>query len=259
MKFNFYQIILIIMGLVLFGSTRCRPAGESNLAVTGDAAAGAQLSISDPVSLKKAGAPSPAPSYFFPPRAALSWLGNPHGYTHPGYEKEANATLDPRLTGFIETVKDEKKEGLIVGVYAPNAFAAPVVQQPSNDPVYVSPAEDKITQFRRAQQAGSIGLLAHNYLAGQHFFELSEGEKVYTINWDGSYKAYQVYEIEDYQALTLYSFKDVETEKNIDQYTLFDRIYRGDGDKLVLQTCIKKDNDLSWGRRFILAMPVEEG
>jgi hypothetical protein len=259
MKLNLYAIILIVFVLSLFGLAPILPAEGSSLAVTGDGAAGAQLSSPHSISLKKAGAPAPAPSFLFPPRAALTWLGNSHGYTHFGYEKEANATLDRQLAGFIETVKDEKKEGLIVGVFAPNAFAAPVVQQPSNDPVYVSTAEDKITQFRRAQQAGTIGLLAHNYLAGQHFFELSEGEKLYTVNWDGSYQAYQVYAIEDYQALTLYSFRDVETEKNIDQYSLFDHIYRGDGDKLVLQTCIKKDSDLSWGRRFILAMPVEEG
>jgi hypothetical protein len=173
-------------------------------------------------------------------------------------ESDAPDAAESRLQKFIETVKDERKKGLIVGVFVANTLANPVVQQPSNNLLYVSTKANTLTQFRRAWQAGTTGLLAHNYLAGAHFFNIKTGSQVYLINWDGSYRLYEVYAIEDYQAVTLTSFRDLSTGKGVGQYTLFDRIYRSKNDRLVFQTCIEKNGSSSWGRRFILARPVQE-
>jgi hypothetical protein len=163
-----------------------------------------------------------------------------------------------RLLKFIETVKDERKKGSIVGLFAAHTFASPVVQQPADNLLYVSTQASTLTQFRRAQQAGTTGLLAHNYLAGAQFFNLRTGSQLYRVQGDGSYRLYEVFAIEDYQALTLTSFRDLSTGKAIGQYPLFDRIYRSKNDRLVLQTCIEKNGASSWGRRFILAKPVAE-
>lgn len=160
------------------------------------------------------------------------------------------------LRAFAQSVSDATRTGLVTGIFAPGAFAAPVVQQPYNNPIFVSSREDQVTQFRTAQRAGSIGLLAHNYLLGKDFFELQVGSRLHIVYANGRSRAYQVYAIKDYQALSLYTFRELGTQTSIDQYPLFDQIYRAEGDRVVLQTCIQKGNNLSWGRRFILARPI---
>lgn len=160
------------------------------------------------------------------------------------------------LRSFAQSVSDVNRTGLVTGIFAPGAFAAPVVQQPYNNPIYVSSREDQVTQFRTAQRAGSIGLLAHNYLLGKDFFELEIGSRLHIVYSNGRSQAYQVYVIKDYQALSLYTFRELGTQTSIGQYPLFDQIYQTEGDRVVLQTCIQRGNNLSWGRRFILARPV---
>lgn len=173
----------------------------------------------------------------------------------PGWRR-ALKIESAKVQTFAASVADSRRKGVVVGVFAPGAFAAPVVQQPSSNPVYVSAHEDEVTQFRTAEKAGSIGLLAHNYLQGKTFFQLEAGSRLHVVYGDGRTEAYQVYAIKDYQALTLYTFRDLETQTSIGQYPLFDQIYRAEGDRVVLQTCIQKGNNLIWGRRFILAKPV---
>lgn len=165
------------------------------------------------------------------------------------------ASESDALQAFAQSVTDKTRVGLVAGLFAPGAFAAPVVQQPYNNPVYVSTQEDHLTQFRTAERAGSIGLLAHNYLLGKDFFKLEVGARLHVVYSNGRTRAYQVYAVKDYQALSLYTFRELGTQTSIDQYPLFDQIYRSD-DRVVLQTCIQKGTNLSWGRRFVLARPV---
>lgn len=170
-----------------------------------------------------------------------------------------NATAPAEMNAlavFAETVRDDSRPVVITGVFAPGAFAAPVIQQPYNNPIYVSRQPGEVTQFRTAQRAGSIGLLAHNYLLGKDFFQLEVGSRLHIVYASGRTKAYQVYAIKDYQALSLYTFRELGAQNNIGQYPLFDQIYRANNDRVVLQTCIERGGNLSWGRRFILARPV---
>lgn len=171
-------------------------------------------------------------------------------------EEERYVQADPRLVEFIGSVQDPGRQGQAVGLYAPGVMAIKIVQQPADNPVYVSTGAEVATQFRRAKKTGVLGLLAHNYLAGQYFFDLEAGMPLYVVRGDGSYQVYEVYAVEDYHALTITTFRALPTQEFFDQYALYDRVYRSESDRLVLQTCIEKGGNQSWGRRFVLARPV---
>lgn len=137
-------------------------------------------------------------------------------------------------------------------------FDYSVVQQPKNNPAFVSEEKGKLTQFRMAGQYGSLGLLAHNYLAGAPFEQVKVGDLVNVTYADGSVKTFKVEQTLRYQALTPTSpyskFVDLQTNKTMNVTAVFTSIY-GVKDRLVLQTCIEKNKEPSWGRLFIIAVP----
>jgi len=147
------------------------------------------------------------------------------------------------------------------GVYVPNVFALPVVQQPFGSPGFVSNESDLLTQFRMANQYGNVGLLAHNYLAGQDFFELTVGDEVRLVHGDGSVEYFVVSEILRYQALQPHSayssFRNLQDDQILSVEKMFKRVFFGDR-HVTFQTCIEKDGELSWGRLFIIAIPKAE-
>lgn len=149
----------------------------------------------------------------------------------------------------------------VVGVYVPGTLALPVQQQPANDNNFVSTDPDAITQFRAAQRFQTIGLLAHNYLAGEQFYNIRPNEIVIVIYGDGSQRYYQVNDIQKFQALSPNSpqsdFIDLSdpTSSRLTAGDVFNRIYT-QGDRVVFQTCILNHGDPSWGRMFITATPL---
>lgn len=151
--------------------------------------------------------------------------------------------------------------GQLMGVYAAEKFALTVVQQPSGNGGYVATSSSSVvTQFGIASNYGSIGLLAHNYLAGKYFSNLSTGTTLTLVFGDGSKKNYTVSEIRQYQALNpsnVYSnFVNVnDSSKQLSSTDLFNETY-GKSGALVLQTCIDKDGNSSWGRLFVIAYPA---
>ncbi len=164
----------------------------------------------------------------------------------------------PALPAFIQGVQNGDP-AMLVGIYIADQMALPVVQQPSDNPSYVSTAPEVVTQFRTAGQFNSQGLLAHNYLAGQHFYSLQKGQEVVLVYGDGSTKNYIIDDIQSYQALSpenIYS-NFIALQGNHDQMTSTDLFYQtyGQGNNLVLQTCIQVGNEPSWGRLFIIAHP----
>ncbi|MPM55358.1 hypothetical protein SDC9_102153 [bioreactor metagenome] len=145
----------------------------------------------------------------------------------------------------------------ITGVYATDKFALTVVQQPSGNAGYVSTASETVTQFGLASSYGSTGLLAHNYLAGKYFSSISSGATLTVIFGDGSKKNYTVSEVRQYKALdptNLYSnFVNLnDSSKTLSSTDVFNETF-GKSGALVLQTCITKDGNSSWGRLFIIA------
>jgi len=166
----------------------------------------------------------------------------------------------PTLVSFVEEL-DTDDEGTLAGIYIEDKMAFPVVQQPSDKPAYVSTMDDVVTEFAMARKYNAVGLLAHNYLAGADFSNIVVNDYLVAVYSDGSTQYYQVYDIQSYQALSPYdpysNFLDLETNATLTSTELFLQTY-GLGNVMVLQTCIKANDEPSWGRLFVMAIPVEE-
>ena len=186
-------------------------------------------------------------SSFFP-------VGHAHALSKSPYAGQPDL---PALNVFVSQVRNDQA-GELRGLYVPDVFAAPVIQQPNGDHEFVSPRQNTITQFNLASLFGSTGLLAHNYLAGEGFFLLEEEQKFYLIYGDGQIAAFLVKEIRSYQALSPDStsslFLSMENGALLTTSELFAEVYNRPG-SVILQTCIYKDNDPSWGRLFVIAEP----
>ena len=136
-------------------------------------------------------------------------------------------------------------------------FSYSVIQQPKENAGFVSVEADKLTQFSLATRYGSQGFLAHNYLAGASFFNLAVGSQITVTYADGHSMTYEVQEIRHLQAISPNSpttnFLDLDhNNARLTAKQLFLQTYGVRG-HLVLQTCIAKDKELSWGRLFIIA------
>ncbi len=171
---------------------------------------------------------------------------------------ESERKNQDQLDSFILEVENGNTWQM-VGIFVEDKFEISVVYQPSSNPGFVSGIEDTATKFDMASDYGTLGMLAHNHLAGEYFFELESGDLVYVIYGDGSYDQFEVSEIKQYQALSPYSaysnFVDLEDDSYLSVEQLFYLIYQGDGE-LVLQTCIDNEGIDSWGRYFVIAEPV---
>ena len=150
-------------------------------------------------------------------------------------------------------------ENQVTGVFVNDVLAYPVVQQPSGSAAFVSSQTDVVTQFSLAAQYGTIGILAHNFLAGVSFFNLLSGQDVYVVFGDGSTAHYVITDVRRFQALDPYSpyssFIDLDTNAKYTSSEVFYEVY-GNEDKLVLQTCIAAEGIDSWGRLFVIAEKI---
>ena len=173
----------------------------------------------------------------------------------------APVQVDEQLETFAASVINGQADQ-VVGVYVPSVFALPVLQQPGGQARYVSDQDNTVTQVSSVDRYSSIGLLAHNYLSGERFFELEEGQDVTILHGDGHQDGYRINKIDRYQALTptsVYSnFIDLadSTQTVISAGDLFSRIYTKP-DQVVFQTCIEANGDPSWGRIFISAERIK--
>lgn len=167
----------------------------------------------------------------------------------------------PMLYNFVRAVENGNGQTL-VGVYVPGVMAFPVAQQPSNQPGFVLNQPGYVTQFSLASQYGTVGLLAHNNLAGGSFFLLQQTQEVILVFGDGSLNYYQLTDIEYFQALSPNSPYSDFIEINHPNHRLsveqlFGQIYEP-GERLVLQTCIEANGQASWGRLFVIGSPVDK-
>ena len=142
---------------------------------------------------------------------------------------------------------------LVSNVIVPGLFEYPVVQQGGN-PYYVSNKEDVITQFGIVK---AYGLLAHNYLVGEEFFDIEIGQSVILEFTDGTSEEFKVTKIEDFQWLSVWEYKRLSNGEILSDLEIYDETYNRKGD-VVFQTCIEKDGIKSWGLRFIIAVPFKE-
>jgi hypothetical protein len=165
------------------------------------------------------------------------------------------------LNTFSASVVNQNSDQ-IVGIYAADLFALPVVQQPASQPAFVSTKDNVVTQFSMAKQYGSAGFVAHNYLAGLKFFDVEIGDKLDVVMGDGTIVNYTVIQIKKYQALSptspYSSFINLQKPSTTLSYIdLFNETYARPNN-LILQTCISYGNSDSWGRLFVIALPSSQ-
>ncbi len=143
-----------------------------------------------------------------------------------------------------------KNKLTVTKVEAPGVFTF-TVQQSGNS---VPSAAGVVGQYAEASKRGSIGLLAHNYLAGGSFSALKNGQKIIVTFSDGSTKTYVVYNTLTYQATDPNDFSQPflnSKGKKMTAREVFSQAYKSN--LVVFQTCIYKDGHSSWGVMFIQA------
>jgi hypothetical protein len=184
-------------------------------------------------------------SLFFNPRPTQAI-----GYT---------AHVLPSFANFSQSLQNGETN-VLRGVYVRNVLALPVVQQPTNDPYYVSNLNGEVTQFSIASQYGNIGLLAHNHLSGRFFSDLAIGQEVRLLYGDGKVEYFVITEILSFQALEpesiTSSFRSLNGTEVLSSGDMFNRAYVGE-QRVVFQTCIEVNGNPSWGRLFVIAVPKE--
>ena len=172
----------------------------------------------------------------------------------------SNTTTLPSFTDFSKTVQNGQAD-VLRGAYVSNVLALPIVQQPSGNAGYVSNNTGEATQFRMASQFGNVGLLAHNHLSGKSFSQLAVGQEVRLVYGDGRVEYFVVKEVLKYQALQpnspYSSFRNLDKDETLTAEQMFKRVYFGDR-HLTFQTCIEAEENLSWGRLFVIAVPKTE-
>ena len=144
------------------------------------------------------------------------------------------------------------------GVYVSNVLALSVVQQPANEPYYVSNHDGEVTQFATASQYGNIGLLAHNNLSGRSFSKLAVGQEVELVYGDGRIEKFTISQVLRFQALQPQSqqssFLSLDNSETLSANEVFNQVYTG-RHHLTFQTCINSNGNMSWGRLFVVATP----
>ncbi|MDZ7843342.1 MAG: hypothetical protein U5K99_00840 [Anaerolineales bacterium] len=147
----------------------------------------------------------------------------------------------------------------IVRVEAPGHFSYSVVKQPQNNPGFVSSRPDTLTLFNLAERYGTTGFLAHNDLAGKKFVDLQTEERINLFYNTQKESSYRIISIRKFQALSPNSpysdFIDLQDGRQYSASELFLEIY-GPGDRLVIQTCLENNGNLTWGRMFVTAVEV---
>ena len=171
-----------------------------------------------------------------------------------------DAAALPNFSDFVRSVQSGE-ENVVRGVYVPNVMAYRVAQQPLDNPGFLSSKEDRVTQFRMAAGYGTVGLVAHNYLAGESFFNLEVGDEVRIVYGDSKVETFVVYEILQYQALQpnspYSSFRNLDRDETLTVNQMFKRVFVSDG-YVTFQTCIEKDGASTWGRLIVIAIPKAE-
>ncbi len=166
----------------------------------------------------------------------------------------------PSLEDFTAQVSNGQA-GQLRGIYIPGILAAPVVQQPAGMDDFVSPWQNVITQFGLASRLGSTGLLAHNYLAGEAFGLLQEGQEIELIDGSGRISTFTVTEILRYQALdsdnTATRFLDLESQTSMHICRFIQQSLQPSGAGGFSDLYTGKDGDPSWGRLFVIASPSD--
>jgi hypothetical protein len=177
-----------------------------------------------------------------------------------GIKEIKSNSRDLRLVSSLQADNPKDSQNLsVTGITLPGIFSYSIVNQPQGQPGFVSSAPNTLTKFQLVERYRSIGLLAHNYLAGDQFYGINIGDILTLEMNNGATRKYRVIAIKQYQALSPYSpyseFINLSSGDSITASALFTEIYGSQG-KLVLQTCIERNGVEAWGRYFVISEPV---
>jgi hypothetical protein len=171
---------------------------------------------------------------------------------------QAAAPVYASKESFISSVSNGNASQ-ITGIYVEGALAYAVGNQPSGNGAYVTETPGEVTKFGLAAEYGTQAFLAHNYLAGSAFLTLSEGQIITLVYGDGSTADFVIQDVQRFQALspdsTQSAFVNLADGKQLSASTLFHKMYNSDN-SVVLQTCIANEGISTWGRLFIIAVPL---
>jgi hypothetical protein len=167
----------------------------------------------------------------------------------------------PDLVHFAAEVFDGSA-GVVRGVHVEGVFSLPVFQQPESESAFVSDRNGEITEFQSAARNNVTGLLAHNYLSGELFYDLELGHEVYIVYGNGTIRRYVINDFQQFERLERANlrsaFVELETNLILTSDDVFDRFYRGDH-KVTFQTCLKRYGISNWGLQFAVASPIDPG
>lgn len=163
------------------------------------------------------------------------------------------------LEEFTEAVTTGEADR-ITGLYVPEIGGFYVIQQPAGNDGIVSPVEGVLTQFLRPASSRVIGLLAHNYASGVWFERIKTGSLLYVLFGDGRREVYRLKIKKQFQAVNSDSptsdFINLTNGETNSADEIYQQMYAGKP-HLTLQTCIEQNDNLNWGRLFLLADLVE--
>jgi hypothetical protein len=174
----------------------------------------------------------------------------------------SNLTADSQFINAASIIdpNEKRQPDSPMAVYLDDATILQIGQQPPGNINFVTSFPNYVTEYQKASKHGIIGLLAHNYLAGQYFFQIVPGQEIKLDFSDNKFELFVVTKIKRYQALSPNSpssnFIDLDTGEHLTAFELYRNIYAGQPGQLILQTCIAADQNLTWGRLFIIAEPV---
>ena len=170
----------------------------------------------------------------------------------------AQAGTLPAFSDFVVAVTNGQAK-VVRGVYVPEILALPVLQQPEDDPGSVFQVDGVATQFRSAARNNVIGLLAHNYLAGASFSNLKIGQDVRIVYGNGRVNYFKINRLARFRAVLPgsqdESYVDLSSNISYTAQDIFTMFYDGDA-HVTFQTCIGQGDNSSWGRLFVVAIPV---
>lgn len=258
----FLPIILICFVVAAFFTYVIQPSFEKNITVHAQALSGASEPAAPIAITNNAG-------------AGAAILKDSRGNLIGGlFTSAAPAPLDtssesaayPGLVEFAASVVNGQAED-VVGVYIRDIMALPVTQQPEGQTDFVAAEHNLLTQFATPKKYGTVGLLAHNYLSGSRFTQLIPDTEIILIFGGGRIERFRVQRVENYQALDPNSpFSDFidlastppagSTPPVLTSSDLFRKLYTTSG-SLILQTCIEAAGEPTWGRMFVIAVPLE--
>jgi hypothetical protein len=124
------------------------------------------------------------------------------------------------------------QKGVFVNIFEIVIFLFIIVQQPPKDSLWVSSQTDAVTHWEYVEQYGAYGLLAHDYLAGDYFYHLRQGDELYADGYN-----YTVTDIRYYDG-------------SVTDEVIFNEVYITP-DRLVLQTC--------WGDGYMFIIGEHTG